>query len=125
MIHPEIVAEFGRRLGLSQLRFSPPTPLSLKVADLGVLTLELLDQDQEADLLVSLAIPLAVWETEQLVKALETCSPRRAQDLRLAVGFQADQLILIARLKEAEVTPARLEETVLKLFEEVLAIRAD
>ncbi|MDR3037792.1 MAG: CesT family type III secretion system chaperone [Candidatus Adiutrix sp.] len=109
-----LLAEFGRRLGLGELRPPASGPLTLEVGGLGQLALEPL---ADGDLLLSLALPLPPYERERLTRALRRCAPEQGPVYPLACGCHHNHLIFMVRLPQAGLRAADLENAAVFLLE--------
>ena len=98
--------EFGRRLGLSNLVRPAAGPLTLELDDLGRLSLE---ETPDGQVLLALALPLAPYEKDRLVRGLTMCSPEEGRAYPLACAFHQDRLIFMVRLDQGGLTAAALE----------------
>ena len=92
--------EFGRRMGLPGLSFSPDGLAALDVERMGRLHLEKGGKPGAEELLVYLARP---------------CPAHDPRPFPLSAGVHGDQLIMLTRLPEREATAAGMEKAVLML----------
>ena len=107
--------EFGRRKGLPGLSFSPSGLAALDVERMGRLHLEKSGKPGAEELLVYLARPCPAHDREAPERALALCHYRHPRPFPLSAGMHGDQLIMLTRLQEREVTAANLEKTALFL----------
>lgn len=107
--------EFGRRMGLAGLSFSPDGLAALDVERMGRLHLEKNGKPGAEELLVYLARPCPTHDREAPERALSLCHYRYPRPFPLSAGMHGDQLIMLTRLREREVTAANLEKAALFL----------
>ena len=107
--------EFGRRMGLPGLRFSPDGLAALDVERMGRLHLEKSGTPGAEELLVYLSRACPAHDREAPERALSLCHYRHPRPFPLSAGMHGEQLIMLTRLQERDVTAANLEKTVLFL----------
>ena len=105
MLEKELL-EFGRRLGMGRLVRPASGPLNLDLEGLGRLSLE---ETTGGQVLLALALPLAPYEKDRLVRALTMCAPEEGRAYPLACAFHLDRLIFMLRLDQGGLTAADLE----------------
>lgn len=114
MIEREI-AEFGRRMGMSDFSLSEEGLAALDVERLGRLYLERgPDQPEryDRDLLVYLTRPVPDYDAKAPHRVLERCHYRYADPLPLSGGVHSGRIVLLTRFPERETTAAGIERAV-------------
>ena len=106
MIDHEL-AEFGRRMGMHGLTFPSSGIIALDVDGLGRLHLE--RRDDEDELLVYVTHSLPVHDREAPRRVLELCDYRKGLPVVLTGGVYNDQIMLLIRLPQRELTAGLLE----------------
>lgn len=114
MIDHEI-AEFGRRMGMPDLAFPSSGIIALDVEGLGRLHLEY--RPDENEVLVYVTCPLPAHDKEAPRRVLELCDYRKGLPLVVTGGVHNDNLMLLVRLPEREVTAGLLESDIRILSE--------
>ncbi|MDR3205415.1 MAG: hypothetical protein LBV23_11875 [Deltaproteobacteria bacterium] len=111
MSQTEAVADFGRRVGLGSLSLGQKSSVSLELTGLGRLSIES-SADDRGDLIVSLSKELPPYDHQSLLKALEECSPTKANNLPICCGFQGDRLVIISRVENRTLSGPVLQSVV-------------
>ena len=106
------IAEFGRRMGIPTLAFGQNSLLALDVQRMGRLHLEKQEKHGETELLIYLMRPCPAYDSEAPARVLALCHYRHRHPLSLSGGVHKDQIVLLTRLAEKEVTAAAMENAV-------------
>ncbi|MDR1111018.1 MAG: CesT family type III secretion system chaperone [Deltaproteobacteria bacterium] len=117
----QAMSEFGRRLGLSEMALSADKPLSLELAGLGVLSLEL-EAQKKTEVIMSLAAPLAPYDQSTMRRSLEMCHFNHNRPYSLATGCQADHVLLMVRLSADRCQGSDLERAAEMLIGEMRSL---
>ncbi|MDR2503069.1 MAG: type III secretion chaperone SycN [Deltaproteobacteria bacterium] len=109
MANEHIIAEFGRRMGLRDLRLTPDGTLRLDIEGMGALFLE----QGEGEMLVYLARNFPSHDRGALRRALALCRPGPARPFTLYAGLRRPStLILLTRFAENDFSLQMLEQAV-------------
>ena len=106
------IAEFGRRMGIPSLAFGQNNLLALDVERMGRLHLEKQEKNGQAELLIYLVRPCPAYDSEAPARVLDLCHYRHRHPLTLCGGVHKDQIVLLTRLTEKEVTAAAVENAI-------------
>lgn len=124
MLEQEL-GEFGKRMGLPGLAFGPNGLAALDVERMGRLHLEKNVRAGATELLLYLACPCQPHDREAAERALERCHYRHADPFPLCASRHNDQVILLIRLPERDVTAAAIEKAALFLADVMRAITGE
>ena len=102
----ETLADFGRRLGMGELRFGTGGFVQFALSEGGLLGIA----QSPGEVRVWLARPLARSDRGAFERALVQCDFRRRPALALQAGLRGDdELVLLARIPERDFTTPMLE----------------
>lgn len=104
--------ELGKRMGLPGLSFSAQGMVALDVSGMGRLCLEKRQRRQAGELLVYLVRPCPPHDSGLPERALAFCHYHHGHAFPLMAGMQGDNLLLLVRLEERQVTAATLEAVI-------------
>ncbi len=104
--------ELGKRMGLPGLSFSAAGLVALDVSGMGRLCLEKRQRRQTGELLVYLVQPCPPHDSGLPERALAFCHYHHGHAFPLMAGMQGDNLLLLVRLEERQVTAATLEAVI-------------
>jgi type III secretion system chaperone SycN len=105
------VAEFGRSLGMDDLRLQPHGGVVLAIDRIGTLAFEAAGPAQDA-VIISLARPLARPAAVNWPRLLAATHYRAGQPLRLQLGTVRDQLVFAVVLPQEEFTLPKVHEAI-------------
>ncbi|MDR3175519.1 MAG: type III secretion chaperone SycN [Desulfovibrio sp.] len=102
------IAQFGRRMGIADLAFSPEGMMALEVEGIGRVCFE---RGPES-VLVYLARPAPPYDSDMPRRILAACHYGKAHPIPLSGGMHKGQAILLTRMPERNATAASLENAV-------------
>ena len=115
--------EFGKRMGLPALAFSPGGVAALDVRDLGRLHFERKNGGLDEELLVYLAWDIPGYDDKTVGRALAMAHYTHADPFIIYAGLRGDTLFLLTRMSARQVTAALLENTVMHLIRTMKTIQ--
>ena len=110
----ESIRQYGRSIGAENLSLDEDGLLRLDFERKGCLQMELV----EDALLVYLSRPLPSYDREAAKRILSACSPDRHHAYPLNAAIKDNEVFVLARIPERDVTPPVLEQCI-QLLESV------
>ena len=109
--------DFGKRMGLPTLAFSPEGLVALDVQDLGRLHFERSHGKAGEELLVYLARDIPGYDDGTVARALGLCHYGHGATFTIAAGLRGDTLLLLTRIPARQASAAVLENAVMRLIQ--------
>ena len=115
--------DFGKRMGLPDLAFSPEGLAALDVHELGRLHFERCHGDAGEELLIYLAREIPGYDDGTVGRALALCHYRHNTAFSLSAGLRGDTLLLLTRIPSRQATAATLENAVMLLIQSLKTVQ--
>ena len=115
--------DFGRRMGLPALAFSPEGLAELDVQELGRLHFERSHGSAVEELLIDLARDIPGYDDGTVGRALALCHYAQNMPFALTAGLHGDTMILLVRVPAGQTSAAVLENAVLLLIRSLKTIQ--
>lgn len=112
------IEQFGQRMGIANLAFTPAGMAALELEGAGRVYLE----RKPEELLVYIARTAPPYDHDMPRRILEACHYGKAHPVPLCGGMHKDQAVLLTRMPERGVTTAFLENTVNYLLQQMNGI---